>query len=108
MYWTDDDRICGNCVHWLEEKGIMIPNPSKTARYYVPELKDAPCAREGMGVDLCDAPGHGMTFMTADGDCGGYGDCWSPSLEFLRELREAEDACQSDRRPWHGQLAVSL
>lgn len=108
MFWNEEDRICGNCAHWQEEAGIMIPNPGRTARCYVPELKAAPCAREGMGVDLCDAPGFGVVFMTADGHCQSYGNGWAPGAAFLRELREAEDARQADRLPWRGQLAAGL
>ena len=89
MFWTEDDRICGNCAHWQEKRGVPVPNPGRKFRRYVPELTAAPCALDGGEVELCDAPGRGRVLMTADGNCRNYGDCWSPSRKFLRELREA-------------------
>lgn len=99
MLWTDDDRICGNCAHWQEERGIPLRHG----------VTYAPCAleMERKGVELSDAPGS-VALMSAFGNCRNYGDCWEPSAAYLEEQRYAEDARQADRRPWHGQFAVGL
>ncbi len=88
--WTIDkkERVCGNCAHWQEERGILGRHG----------IKYAPCALDGQGVELCDAPG-GMALMNPAGNCRSYGDCWDPSEAYLEEIHYAEDARQAGERP---------
>ena len=91
LFTSNDERVCGNCAHWQEERGILGRHG----------IKYAPCALDGQGVELCDAPG-GMALMNPAGNCRSYGDCWAPSEAYLEEIHYAEDARQAARRPWHG------
>ena len=91
LFTSNDERVCGNYAHWQEERGILGRHG----------IKYAPCALDGQGVELCDAPG-GMALMNPAGNCRSYGDCWAPSEAYLEEIHYAEDARQAARRPWHG------
>ena len=92
--FTSNERVCGNCAHWQEERGILGRHG----------IKYAPCALDGQSVELCDAPG-GMALMNPAGNCRSYGDCWEPSEAYLEEIHYAEDARQAGVRPWQGMAA---